>query len=97
MGHGTPIDAHAVEGGSSAAPFMLDVGISSTLEIARFWGLAPAADAGETKTRPATRTRIYAPANRAEAAPKPAANDRHNVTGIGKVIEDALRAAGLMK
>ena len=96
MGHGTPIDARAVEGGSSAAPFMLDVGISSTLEIARFWGLAPTADAGETKARPATRTRMHAPANRAAAAPKPA-TQRTNVTGIGKVIEDALRAAGLMK
>ena len=96
MGHGTPIDAHAVEGGSSAAPFMLDVGISSTLEIARFWGLAPLPMPVSTKTRPATRTRIHAPANRAAAAPKPAAQPT-NVTGIGKVIEDALRAAGLMK
>jgi poly(3-hydroxybutyrate) depolymerase len=98
MGHGTPIDARPVEGGSSAAPFMLDVGISSTLEIARFWGLAPLADAGEPKVRPANRTRIHAPANRAAAAPKPASQrPETNAKGIGKVIEDALRAAGLMK
>jgi poly(3-hydroxybutyrate) depolymerase len=44
MGHGVPVhpggggDAEAR--GGTAAPFMLDVGISSTWHIARFWGLA---------------------------------------------------------
>ena len=52
MGHGTPIDANAAEGGSAAGPFMLDVGISSTLEIARCWGIAPIAPADEAQAIP---------------------------------------------
>lgn len=36
MGHGTPI----ARGHGIAAPFILDVGIDSSLQIARFWGLA---------------------------------------------------------
>ena len=91
MGHGTPIDARAVEGGSTAAPFMLDVGISSTLEIARSWGLAPVADVGAMKTRPASRSETLV---NGTPTPKPA---NPSSKGIGKVIEDALRAAGLMK
>ena len=35
MGHGTPLDDHL----GTPGPYMLDVGISSTREIARFWGL----------------------------------------------------------
>ena len=99
MGHGTPIDTRSVEGGSTAAPFMLDVGISSTLEIARFWGLATVANAGETRARPAARIEIPVHEdNAAAAAPKPAPPPANpNPKGIGKVIEDALRAAGLMK
>jgi poly(hydroxyalkanoate) depolymerase family esterase len=37
-GHGTPIDSRDVGG---PAPFILDVGISSSRRIAQFWGLAP--------------------------------------------------------
>ncbi|WP_421995247.1 alpha/beta hydrolase family esterase [Roseococcus sp.] len=41
MGHGTPLDS--AEPDETAGAYMLDVGISSTRHIARFWGLAPAA------------------------------------------------------
>jgi poly(3-hydroxybutyrate) depolymerase len=37
MAHGFPV-AHA-----SSEPFVLDVGIDATVEIARFWRLLPAA------------------------------------------------------
>ncbi len=40
MGHGTPVrrtKAQAAAGG--AGPFMLDAGISSTLHLAKAWGL----------------------------------------------------------
>jgi poly(3-hydroxybutyrate) depolymerase len=97
MGHGTPIDARAVEGGSTATPFMLDVGISSTLEIARSWGLAPVADAA-ANARPASRSETRFNGTPDAAAPKLASPQATPGTkGIGKVIEDALRAAGLMK
>jgi poly(3-hydroxybutyrate) depolymerase len=39
MGHGTPLG----DGLGAPGPYMLDVGISSTREIARFWGLAKTA------------------------------------------------------
>jgi poly(hydroxyalkanoate) depolymerase family esterase len=39
MAHGVPIDPHGEEGCGAAAPFILDMGISSTQHIARFWGI----------------------------------------------------------
>jgi feruloyl esterase len=39
MDHGTPVDTNHVEAAGDAGPFFLDVGISSTYHIARFWGL----------------------------------------------------------
>ena len=42
MGHGVPVhpgEGDAEDLGGAVAPFMLDVGISSTWHIARFWGL----------------------------------------------------------
>ncbi|TCH98536.1 PHB depolymerase family esterase [Roseococcus sp. SYP-B2431] len=48
MGHGTPLDG--AEPGETAGAYMLDVGVSSTRHIARFWGLAPAASRAPRKT-----------------------------------------------
>lgn len=42
FGHGTPLSIHGEDGLGAVAPFMLEVEISSTNEIARFWGLKPA-------------------------------------------------------
>src|SRR5690606_19169650 len=40
MAHGVPISAGAAEGDcGQAAPFILDIGFSSTHRIAQFWGL----------------------------------------------------------
>jgi poly(hydroxyalkanoate) depolymerase family esterase len=39
MAHGVPIDPHGEDGCGAAAPFILDVGISSTRHLARSWGL----------------------------------------------------------
>lgn len=48
IGHGTPIG----NGLGTAGPYMLDVGISSTQEMARFWGLGDADDArGSARAR----------------------------------------------
>ncbi len=80
MGHGTPLDT---EGCGTACPFMLDVGISSTLRIAERWGLATAEPARLRKT--------------ARTAAAPSAKVAHAASGVGKVIEDALRTAGLMR
>jgi feruloyl esterase len=39
MGHGAPLAAAVAAGVGREGPFLLETGISSTLEIARFWGL----------------------------------------------------------
>jgi poly(hydroxyalkanoate) depolymerase family esterase len=85
MGHGTPVDG--ADGYGRSAPYMLDVGLSSTLYSARSWGLIPSFD---KRTR--TSTTFESEVLPDEATP------RHMEThGIQKIIEDALRSAGLMK
>ncbi|WP_354490381.1 PHB depolymerase family esterase [Novosphingobium sp. 1529] len=42
MGHGTPLATQGTHGCGEAGPFMLEVAISSTRHICRFWGLAGA-------------------------------------------------------
>ncbi len=96
MGHGVPIDPGGPDGLGATGPYMLDVGLSSTAGIARSWGLLTGADAGrgEAADAPARRrlTPEVAPANDAALPRLPAA-----ASGVGRVIEDALRAAGLMR
>ncbi len=82
MGHGTPIAP--AEGCGAAMPFMLDVGVCSTQRIAAAWGIADAVPAA-ARTAPA-RPRLA-----------PAARPQTEMSGVKKVIEDALRAAGLMR
>jgi poly(hydroxyalkanoate) depolymerase family esterase len=41
FGHGTPLATAGPEGLGTVGPFLLEAGVSSTLEIARFWGLVP--------------------------------------------------------
>jgi poly(hydroxyalkanoate) depolymerase family esterase len=45
LGHGVPLETRGQNGLGRAAPFMLQAGVNSTLEIARFWGLPADADA----------------------------------------------------
>ncbi|EPE96185.1 extracellular catalytic domain type 1 short-chain-length polyhydroxyalkanoate depolymerase [Rhizobium grahamii] len=85
MSHGTPLDVST--GTENAAPFMVDVGVSSTRLIAHSWGLTPSFE----RRQPA---KTAAPHDMAKGGPAPAAE--HSTSGIQKVIEDALRAAGLM-
>lgn len=101
MGHGTPIDGGA-EGVGTAGPYMIDVGLSSTQHIAAHWGLIPpppararapvasAAAAKPSAARQPASPRVWRQPPTTAALP-PAAG------GVGKVIEDALRAAGLMR
>ncbi len=82
MGHGTPVDGRD---GDTPAAFMLDVGIGSSAHIAAFWGIAG--------PRRATAPR-QAPPSRPRASERPRTASRLDV---GKVIADALRAAGMTK
>ena len=108
MGHGTPVG----DGLGAPAPFMLDVGISSTRAIAQFWGIADAAGRSnpvENKrplhggARPLSLSRapvMQTPETRSHKPSRPALTTQHSETGthgVKKIIEDALRAAGLMR
>ena len=91
MGHGVPIDARHREACGTAGPHMLQAGICSTRHIAESWSLANEAPASrELKHEPSEVSRV---ADRPKThVPFPA-----RPSGVGAVIEDALRAAGLMR
>ncbi|PWJ86926.1 poly(hydroxyalkanoate) depolymerase family esterase [Mesorhizobium loti] len=110
MGHGTPLKTAGDDGLGGAGPFMLDVGISSTRHIACSWGLAkpPVRRAEKTEaastalaSHNALKTYNIAEKPRAvridPAAEARSGDARGSAAGITKVIEDALRAAGLMR
>lgn len=100
MGHGTPLGD---DGLGAAAPYMLDVGLSSTACIARFWGLA--GEVAEKRTVETASVPEKAVAKRdvpAETPPsRPAPHKPAPAPEVGggvrKIIEDALRSAGLMR
>lgn len=60
LGHGVPLSTLGEAGVGSAGPYMLEAGISSSLEIAHFWGVATVA-AGSLAP-PSERSRRPAPA-----------------------------------
>jgi poly(hydroxyalkanoate) depolymerase family esterase len=109
MGHGTPVGN---DGLGAPGPYMLDVGISSTREIAVFWGIA-AREQGRSKKRSNSERLDLGKPPVPSAAPdmnKAAAKasslgtvhvlprDRpRNASGLHKTIEDALRTAGLIR
>lgn len=86
MGHGTPIDAAG--GYGTSAPYILDIGLSSTLHSARSWGLIASFEKRDAN-----------PADVGSAGPSRASEVPQTEAGGGiqKIIEDALRSAGLMK
>ena len=107
MGHGTPLMTKGDDGLGVPGPFMLDVGISSTRRIAQFWGIAESskgASAQQQKprgTRSSSRSHASVPAitgttgkPRENATPPSQASDSN---GVRKIIETALRNAGLMR
>ena len=97
MGHGTPLDMSEPDPVGAAGAFMLEARISSTRHIAAFWGLTKAAAA---KPKPATseadtgkaltKPRVIRPTRIPEPVAAP-------ISAVGKIIEDALRSAGLMR
>jgi poly(3-hydroxybutyrate) depolymerase len=88
MGHGTPLDTNGGESCGIAGPHMLDVGICSTRHVARFWGLISSAPA---------KPELVRSAEDLGTEPEPHPSHTARPTGPGAVIEDALRAAGLMR
>ena len=100
MGHGTPL---ATGGGDqqcgAAGPYLLEVGVSSSYHIAKFFGLTGAARRA-TKIDNSELLPSCAPATQ-KRAPAYTGIDHHPAgrrpIDIGAVITKALTAAGLMK
>jgi len=97
MGHGTPLSASGAHLGETTGPHMLEAGISSTRHIASFWGIA---DKVMRKVPSSTAATVGA-LRQTPVAPKRDEQQSDPETpaasGVQKTIEDALRAAGLLK
>lgn len=113
MGHGTPLGTASQGACGEAGPLMLEAGISSTYHICRFWGLAEVSVNKEISCEPEQgdqpsnwdgrdRQLIAADGQAIEmssqAGPTSSFADRLGAgQGVRRIIEDALRAAGLMR
>jgi poly(hydroxyalkanoate) depolymerase family esterase len=109
MGHGTPLGTTGVDACGKASAFMIEAGISSTRHICHFWGL----DREQEQSVPRRSTATAHGRELVTATPSAATlNDRlvregpasaaeapraSGPEGVRKVIEDALRSAGLMR
>lgn len=90
MGHGTPLDTRGGEACGIAGPHMLDANICSTRRIANFWGLT--AQDVKREPMPARAARVAVPL-RVGSTPITMSRSRP----VKLAIEDALRAAGLLR
>ena len=88
LGHGTPISTVGVDGCGAPGPWLLDVGVSSSLEIARSWGIAEARRSEAPHRSASNRDQAASPHTRRPASPPGAAAD---------TISSALRRAGLLR
>lgn len=108
MGHGTPLKTKGGDRCGVAGPFMLEAGISSTRRIAAFWDLADIRST--SKREPAPRGEEPATVNqstteclpvlrsvRPERIHQAPRGESTKTKDVGRIIEDALRAAGLMR
>jgi poly(hydroxyalkanoate) depolymerase family esterase len=108
MGHGTPLGTTGADACGKGGPFMIEAGISSTRHICNFWGLArqqeqsaPLRDTPSTFRQDlvpvAPSMATHNPRLVREGAQAPAdAPTSKTSDGVRKVIEDALRSAGLL-
>jgi len=98
LGHGTPIDSRDV---GVSAPFILDVGISSSRRIAEFWGLLPQVAQKPVQTpapQPAPKPASVTPPEPALAEIEMTLGRPGTVQSVAEnLIRRALRAAGLLK
>ena len=105
LGHGAPLSTGGVDDVGRVAPYMLEAGVSSSLEIARFWKIDTRRSETVASRRPedADGTPDAKPSPMGHE-PAQAASLGHNVmsalsqvpVGVQETIAKALRAAGLM-
>jgi len=82
LGHGVPLETRGEGAIGKTAPYMLQAGVSSTLEIARFWGLTD----GERRSPSVERIGPKA------AAPTEAPSAAHTETAFGGLGEQVMSA-----
>ena len=87
LGHGTPVAISGDEAYGAPGPHMLRAGISSTYRIAASWGIVP----GKAPARQ------DGPAMTGELPASPRRPTAFGGVDPARVIDDALRAAGLIK
>lgn len=99
LSHGTPVKADGPDGVGVAGPYLIDIGISSSLEIALGWGIAQGNPRQPSGAAPIIQTSDTPPrtAPKAQSAGSRARSPLPREEGIKSVIENALRAAGLMR
>ncbi|MDP2213541.1 PHB depolymerase family esterase [Phenylobacterium sp.] len=97
LGHGTPLAVDGPDGAGAVAPYMLEAGVSSSLESLRFWGLAPpAADPpAEQKAAKAAAAAAAAAAEGGLAELVMRSVSGHVSGPVHDLIAKALRSAGL--
>lgn len=88
LGHGTPIAASGADGCGAPGPWILEAGVSSSLESLRSWGIE---HSGRPQAASQARPR-KAKLGSAGAGPPPTPALR-----IGDTINHALRSAGLLR
>ena len=95
LGHGVPLSTLGEDGVGAVAPYMLEAGVSSATEIARFWGLV-----GKTMPRsnPPTPDRTSSePSDQSRLGDRVMASlSGHVSADVESVIANALKSAGLM-
>jgi len=87
MGHGAPVCASGPQSCGVAAPFMLDIGVSSSFESVVAWGIVQAPARAATPI-----ARVTTPPNQSVSL-----KARGRALDVNAVITTALRSAGLMK
>jgi poly(hydroxyalkanoate) depolymerase family esterase len=99
FGHGTPLAAGGDDPIGEVAPFMLEAGVSSSLEIARFWGLAPPETASQAESWNASSAASEPPRSHVRGLGESvmASVSPHVSDDVRKVIAKALASAGLMR
>jgi feruloyl esterase len=96
MAHGTPLSTgDSDERCGTAGAFLLDVGISSSYHIAKFWGIANRSRAIERSKLP--RPHPVAARKIATVEAQASIAGRHRAVHLPAVIAKALRSAGLLK
>ncbi|PZO01883.1 MAG: hypothetical protein DCF28_09460 [Alphaproteobacteria bacterium] len=96
--HGTPIKTAGEDSVGTSGPFLIDIGISSSLEIALGWGIADGV--APSVSEPASREQTPEPPRASPRHRSESPSTRHRPSsgdGITSVIENALKAAGLMR